>query len=295
MTASSDRDGFSERLITIPRAVFRWATPAPKSRGGSSSALGCLNPVMLVKIAVGLIVIVLMPLFMLPFLLVRIATFGWTSVRYSSAIQISSGDRARWGYGTLAPVPAPHVVRAGAMAIASGDPQFNPETLTHWAVAASGLICQSLTSGDATPARTFMANGLFRTYLALLELRARAQVQCEGSWRAVSATLVGAVATPLFDEVRVRVMCEGSCWERHGPTGLTTRGSAEAATWSEDLTFGRSAGAVSPVAGGLPAKHCPSCGAPLDLDRDGACRYCQGIVTAGKHDWVLLSWRREPW
>ncbi len=111
----------------------------------------------------------------------------------------------------------------------------------------------------------------------------------------MSATLVGAVATPLFDEVRVRVMCEGSCWERHGPTGLTTRGSAEAATWSEDLTFGRSAGAVSPVAGGLPAKHCPSCGAPLDLDRDGACRYCQGIVTAGKHDWVLLSWRREPW
>ena len=162
-------------------------------------------------------------------------------------------------------------------------------------MAAAQLICQSLTSGDATPARTFMANGLFRAYQALLELRAQAEVDCEGSWQGTGAVLVDAVSTPLVDEVRVRLTCAGWCWERHGPSGLTLRGGPDMRNWSEDLTFGRSASAISPAAGGLPAKHCPSCGAPLDLDDQGACRYCQSIVTAGRHDWVLVSWRREAW
>ena len=140
-----------------------------------------------------------------------------------------------------------------------------------------------------------MANGLFRSHSALLELRSRGSVSCEGSWVAVNATVVDATSTPMFDEVRVRLRCEGFCWERHGAAGLTLRGGPDRTTWSEDLTFGRSAHATTPSAGGLPASHCPSCGAPLDLDQDGACRYCHGIVTGGGHDWVLTSWRREPW
>jgi NAD(P)H-dependent FMN reductase len=36
-------------------------------------------------------------------------------------------------------------------------------------------------------------------------------------------------------------------------------------------------------------------GAAIELDPGGACRYCQGIVTAGRHGWVLVSWQREPW
>lgn len=232
---------------------------------------------------------------MLPLLLVRMATLGRSSVSYSSVIDMTSGEQARWAYGALGPVPDLLSVQAGVAAIAAHDPEFEPGKLMTWAIAATDLIRLSLTSGDATPARTFMANGLFRTYLALLELRAQAQVDCEGSWQCSRATLVDAVSTPLVDEVRVRLTCTGWCWDRHAPTGLTLRGSPDMRTWSEDLTFGRSASAISPAAGGLPAKHCPSCGAPLDLDDNGICQYCSGIVTAGRHDWVLIGWRREAW
>jgi hypothetical protein len=296
MKPASDADTFTERLMTAPQRVMRWASPAVSSgRDGKASALGCLNPLTLLKFAVLLAVIVLMPLFMLPSLLVRLATVGRSSVRFSSVIEMVSGEPARWGYGSLDPAAAGASVQAGMAAIAAHDPQFAPASLMNWAAAATGLICQSLSTGDATPARTFMANGLFRTHLALLELRAAAGIGCAASWQATGATLVEAVSTPLFDEVRVRLQCEGQCVERHVSTGLTLRGSTEHRTWSEDLTFGRSAGAKTPAAGGLPARHCPSCGAPLDLDRDGACRYCHGVVTAGRHDWVLISWRREPW
>jgi hypothetical protein len=296
MKPASDADTFTERLLTAPQRVLRWASPALSSgRDGKASALGCLNPLTLLKFAVMLAVLLLLPLFMLPSLLVRLVTVGRSSARFSSVIEVVSGEPARWGYGTLDPAAAAASVQAGMAAIAAHDPQFAPATLMNWAAAATTLIGQSLTTADATPTRTFMANGLFRTHLALLELRAGAGVACEASWRSTGATLVEVLSTPLFDEVRVRLQCEGQCVERHVTTGLTLRGSTERRTWSEDLTFGRSARATTPAEGGLPARRCPSCGASLDLGRDGACRYCRGIVTAGRHDWVLTSWRREPW
>jgi hypothetical protein len=290
-----DRDTVTERLMTVPRYLLRWASPARSEGRARSSCLGCLNPLSLLKLVVLVLLVAAMPLYMLPVLLVRLVTVGRSSLRYSATVDVASGEQARLGYGVLDPVADPQAVRAGAAAIAAHDPQFDPATLMNWAAAATGLLGQSLTTGDATPARTFMAHGLFRTYQALLELRAAAGVRCSASWRATGASLVAAVSTPLFDEVRVRLQCEGWCREQHDETGLTLRGGQEIRTWAEDLTFGRSATATSPVAGGLPARRCPSCGAALDLDSGGACRYCRGIVTAGRHDWVLTSWRREPW
>jgi hypothetical protein len=239
--------------------------------------------------------VVLLPVYMLPIMLVRLVAFGGSIGKYTPLTSAKSGEQARFGSGALDPVADPQIIQAGAASIAAHDRDFDPARLTEWAAAATTLICQSLTSADATPARTFMANGLFRTYTALLELRSEADVSCEGSWQSTGATLVEAIGTALVDEVRVRVTCSGWAWEQHGPTGLTIRGGPDPRTWSEDLTFGRSASAISPVAGGLPAKHCPSCGADLDLDENGACRYCNSVVTAGRHDWVLTSWRREGW
>jgi hypothetical protein len=295
--ARRDRQPADESLFSVMRSVSRWATTGISSRPGERAKYpgGCLNPVVLVKIVVFLLLIALMPLFMLPMILVRIVMFGPNALRFNSTIDVTAGDAARWGRGVLEPAQDAPQVRVALAAIASRDPGFQTARLTAWASAATALMCQSLTSGDPAPARTFMANGLFRTHSALLELRSRGSVSCEGSWVAAEARVVDAISTPLFDEVRVRLRCEGFCWERHGVTGLTLRGGPDRRAWSEDLTFGRSSGATTPPAGGLPAKHCPSCGAPLDLDQDGSCRYCNGIVTAGRHDWVLTGWRREPW
>jgi hypothetical protein len=292
--ALSDKDTAAEGLVSLVRAAARWARPGqPPATVGKPR--GCLHPLGLFKAVIFLLMILLLPVFMLPLLITRIATAGRTAVQYATTMRVITGDRARTSYGTLKPCSDPASLDAALAAIADHDSGFKTATLTGWASAATALLCQSLTSGDATPARTFMANGLFRSYQALLDLRVQASVSCAGSWRAVDATIVRAARTPLFDEVRVRVRCHGWCAERHQATGLTLRGRPDGSTWAEDLTFGRSARAITPAAGGLPAKRCPSCGAPLALDADGACQYCRGIVTAGRHDWVLTEWRREPW
>jgi hypothetical protein len=292
--ALRDKDTAAECPVSLLRAAARWASPSRSSAAGGRRR-GWLHPLGLFKAVIFLLMILLLPVVMLPLLFIRIATAGRTMVRYATTIRVTTGDRARSSFGTLQSGSDPASLAAGLAAIADHDPAFEAAKLTGWAAAATALLCQSLTSGDATPARTFMANGLFRSHQALLELRAQADVSCAGSWRALDAAVVQAVRTPLLDEVRVRARCQGWCADRHEGTGLTLRSRPDGSTWAEDLTFGRSAHATSPAAGGLPARRCPSCGAPLDLDADGACAYCHGIVTAGRHDWVLTEWRREPW
>jgi hypothetical protein len=288
MSADGERLSLTERLFAGFTGVSNWA-------GRDLDARGCAHPLTIVRVVVFLLVIVLCPLFLLPLMLVRLARVGRTGFRYGASVDIATGEQARWGHGTLPPVPGAAEIGAGTAAIGSRDPGFRADVLTQWAVAATALLCQSVVSGDATCARTFMANGLYHAHQALLELRDRADVSCAGSWRAAGATVAGVTRSALVEEVRVRVRCEGWRLERHEPTGLTLRGGPEAATWSEDLTFARSADAVTPPGGGLPANRCPSCGAGLDLNAEGACRYCHGVVTAGRHDWVLVSWQREPW
>ena len=296
MPADREKFPLPERIFLVFTAVSRWATRGPiTSPDRPGSRRGCANPLALFKVLFFLVMILLLPIFVLPMMLVRLLGTSRQSFRYGSAVDITAGDEARWGHGVLPPVPDNAVIRSGGVAIANRDPGFRVSALTDWAVAATALNCQSLVSGDATCTRTFMANGLYRAHQALLELRARSEVSCSGAWRVVSVAVVGATRSQLVEEVRVRVRCQGWRMEQHEPTGLTLRGGPEVATWSEDLTFARSAGAVTPASGGLPANRCPSCGAPLDLDPGGACRYCKGVVTAGNYDWVLVSWQREPW
>jgi hypothetical protein len=295
MPDDGEKFPLSERILQAFTALTHWASIGGSGTDGADRRRGCGNPLTWVKVVVVLLVVVLCPLFFLPFVLVRMAQMGRTGFRYGAAIRTTNGAAARWGHGVLPALPDPAELRAGIATIAGHDPGFRARALTDWATAASALIGQSVISGDAVPARTFMSNGLYRTHVALLQLRAGADVSCTGSWQAVQAFVVEAGRSALEDSVRVRVTCQGWCWERFEPTGATLRGGPDAATWSEDLTFARAATAVTPVTGGLPASRCPSCGADLDLDPDGACRYCQGIVTAGSHDWVLVSWQREPW
>lgn len=38
---------------------------------------------------------------------------------------------------------------------------------------------------------------------------------------------------------------------------------------------------------GTMARHCPKCGAPLDLNRSAKCPYCDSVISAEDYDWVI--------
>lgn len=295
MSATGDRLPPTEWLFTRFTALTNWAASDLRTRPDGSGPRGCASPIGILKALIFLLTLVCLPLFALPMMLARLATAGMSGMRLGAAAGVKSGDEARWAHGSYG--DAAHFARAGATAedIMLRDPGFRVSALVDWAVAATALLRDSLISGDVTGPRAFMSNGLYQAHGALLDLRRRADVSCTGSYQVTGALVTGVSRSPLTEQVQVRVECAGWREERHDPTGITLRGGPQADTWMEFLTFARSAGAVTPPGGGLPAGRCPSCGAGLDLDPGGACRYCRGVVTAGRYDWVLVAWQRTPW
>ena len=78
------------------------------------------------------------------------------------------------------------------------------------------------------------------------------------------------------------------------PNGRVVRGNKHVGQWAEDWTFQRSGTATTPTGGGTLTAKCPNCGAPLDLDLAGTCKYCKAPVSSGAYDWVLARIAQLP-
>lgn len=71
-------------------------------------------------------------------------------------------------------------------------------------------------------------------------------------------------------------------------TGKLVSGSRTAEKFmTYEWTLVRTKGAKTFVAGSDETKHCPNCGAPLDLNHTAKCNYCGAIIAAAEYDWVL--------
>jgi hypothetical protein len=42
------------------------------------------------------------------------------------------------------------------------------------------------------------------------------------------------------------------------------------------------------------SQRCPNCGAPLDVDLAGVCKYCKASIMGGEYDWVLTRIEQLP-
>jgi hypothetical protein len=295
MPATDEKIPPAERLFYTFRKLTDWAGSTWRTPPGGGKPRGCSSPLGVLKTVVFLACLICLPVFLLPWILAWVVKAGGGTVRYGASVDVLSGEQARWNKGVIAAPMADSTAGSATEEIQLRDPGFQVSVLTGWAVRATTLLRDSLLSGDATVTRTFMSNGLYRVHEALLDLLSQAAVSCTGSWQVTEAAVTGVFRSPLTEQVRVRVRCAGWRQERHEPSRTTLRGGPDTGSWREDLIFARSSDAVTPPGGGLPAGHCPSCGAGLDLDTNGACRYCRGVVTAGRQDWVLVSWQREPW
>ena len=72
------------------------------------------------------------------------------------------------------------------------------------------------------------------------------------------------------------------------------RGSQQIEDWAEDWIFQLSSKASTKPNAGTMNKKCPNCGAPLDLDLAGVCKYCRAPVMSGEFDWVLTRIEQLP-
>ncbi|HWQ59488.1 MAG TPA: zinc-ribbon domain-containing transport protein, partial [Clostridia bacterium] len=71
-------------------------------------------------------------------------------------------------------------------------------------------------------------------------------------------------------------------------TGNLMSGSRTAEKFmTYEWTLIRTKGAKTFVSNEDETKHCPNCGAPLDLNHSTKCAYCGAIISSAEYDWVL--------
>ncbi len=73
-------------------------------------------------------------------------------------------------------------------------------------------------------------------------------------------------------------------------TGNVLRGSRSRELFmTYRWTFIRTIGRLTAVSGEVDTKHCPNCGAPIDLNQSAVCEYCGSVIESGDYDWVLSN------
>jgi predicted lipid-binding transport protein (Tim44 family) len=146
---------------------------------------------------------------------------------------------------------------------------------------------------DLSASRPFMSPGLYLGWSSqvqqLIDLHKRNVLE---GLRIDDLRVDSILHGNVFDDVTVRVAATCADYEVDERTGKMIFGSREPSSFTEFWTFQRSRGAQTTGRSVLD-KVCPNCGAPLDMNQIGECKFCKAAVTSGRFDWVLSRIEQE--
>jgi predicted lipid-binding transport protein (Tim44 family) len=192
------------------------------------------------------------------------------------------------GASTLAAFGAAEMdPQTGMAAIQAEDPQFQPEAFRGRVQQAFFALQQAWQDRDLTASRPFMSPGLYLGWSSqvqqLIELHKKNVLD---GLRIDGLDVVKVVHGDDFDNVTVRIVATCADYEADERTGRMIFGSRTPSQFVEYWTFQRSVG-VQTTERSILDRVCPNCGAPLEINQVGECRYCRAAVTSGRFDWVL--------
>ena len=185
-------------------------------------------------------------------------------------------------------VQAASPVDVGLAAIKAHDPGFELEQFTQQVQTSFFIVQEAWTERKPEMSRQVMADGLW------LQHRDQVQGYIDGHRRNMLDYLtvsniwpVAAHADDRYDTITVRIVAACADYDVDDKNGRVVRGDRQVRQWEEDWTFQRSSKAVTKEGGTALGSKCPNCGAPLDVDLAGSCRYCKAPIMSGDYDWVL--------
>ncbi|MBJ7598932.1 Tim44-like domain-containing protein [Candidatus Nephthysia bennettiae] len=215
------------------------------------------------------------------------------SGRYDWVVTRMDSDWFR-GASTAAAFGAAEMGAASGMAaIKASDPQFDVEAFRGRVQQAFFALQQAWQDRDLSASRPFMSPGLYLGWSTqvqqLMDLHKKNVLE---GLRVDGIDIVKVVHGSGFDDVTVRVTATTADYEVDEQTGKMIFGSRDASQFIEYWTFQRSVG-VQTTGRSILDKVCPNCGAPLEINQVGECRYCKAAVTSGRFDWVLSRIEQE--
>jgi uncharacterized tellurite resistance protein B-like protein len=185
--------------------------------------------------------------------------------------------------------------------VRASDPDFDQEQFLARVRSAFGKIQDSWCAQDLTPVLAFLSDGVLERFSLQFE------EQRQAGWRqGIESLKIGELgicdfaAGEHFDTLTVRIPFNADIHRLDLKQGKLLSGSKLPRNHFEECwSFVRRKGARSIASAGLIEGQCPSCGAPLKMNRFAQCGSCEAHVRSGEFDWILTEitqvteWRSE--
>ena len=179
-------------------------------------------------------------------------------------------------------------VQAGIEAIRAHDPGFDEYAFLAEVQRSFFLVQQAWCECRPDLSRRVMGDSLWQQHkVGIEEYQRKAQHNVMDSLAVGRADITAASTNAQTDSITVRVVAASSDYDVDNEKGKVTRGDKSINQWSEDWVLTRDSSATTKQGAGTLNQRCPNCGAPLDIDLSGTCKYCKVTVMSGKYDWVL--------
>jgi predicted lipid-binding transport protein (Tim44 family) len=176
----------------------------------------------------------------------------------------------------------------GVPAIQAHDPAFDEQGFLASVQRAFFVVQEAWTERKPEMSRQVMADGLWQQHKVQIEQYVNGHKRNVLEDLAVGdETIISAHTDQTYDTIIVRIRAACADYDVDDQSGKVVRGNKRVEEWQEDWTFQRSADATTKTGGGTLSAKCPNCGAPLDVDLAGVCKYCKAPIMSGKYDWVL--------
>jgi predicted lipid-binding transport protein (Tim44 family) len=179
-------------------------------------------------------------------------------------------------------------VQEGLAEIKAHDPAFNEETFLESVQRAFFVVQEAWTDRKPEMSRQVMADGIWQQHRVQIQ-----QYVSEHKRNVLEDLAVGdlsilsAHSDQTYDTITTRVLAACADYDVNDANNKVIRGNKSVGQWQEDWTWQRSSQATTKVGGGTLSAKCPNCGAPLNLDLQGVCKFCHQPIMSGKYDWVL--------
>jgi len=169
------------------------------------------------------------------------------------------------------------------------DPNFSKQQFEDLASTAFFKIQDAWSKREMSSAQAFVSPSLLQRFSSQLDGFKR-----EGKINKVDKLAVGSVDIAEIahdggnDYITVMIKAAAADYIVNEKTGQILSGSTNVTQFTEFWSFLRSDQVKTPA--GTPeliSKHCPNCGAPMNVNAIGKCEYCGSELTSGHFSWVL--------